>query len=85
MFITTWPATTCMWRARSGLAGHHELRFEFEVTGKPDFANGKGTPGRAQLYIDGPARRPGGFPPLHAVQARGDSAESPSALTLVRR
>jgi arylsulfatase len=33
-------------------AGHHELRFEFEVTGKPDFANGKGTPGRAQLYID---------------------------------
>jgi arylsulfatase len=34
-------------------AGHHALRFEFEVTGKPDFANGKGTPGRAQLYIDG--------------------------------
>jgi arylsulfatase len=33
-------------------AGHHELRFEFEVTGKPDFANGKGTPGHAQLYID---------------------------------
>jgi arylsulfatase len=33
--------------------GHHELRFEFEVTGQPDFANGKGTPGRAQLYIDG--------------------------------
>jgi arylsulfatase len=34
-------------------AGHHELCFEFEVTGKPDFANGKGTPGRAQLYLDG--------------------------------
>jgi arylsulfatase A-like enzyme len=33
--------------------GHHSLRFEFEVTGKPDFANGKGTPGRGQLYIDG--------------------------------
>jgi arylsulfatase len=33
--------------------GHHELRFEFEVTGPPDIANGKGTPGRAQLYIDG--------------------------------
>ncbi len=31
----------------------HDLRFEFEVTGPPDFANGKGTPGRAQLYIDG--------------------------------
>src|SRR5512136_91971 len=33
--------------------GHHELRFEFEVTGQPDFANGKGTPGRARLHIDG--------------------------------
>ena len=34
-------------------AGDHELRFEFEVTGPPDVAQGKGTPGRAQLYIDG--------------------------------
>ncbi len=33
--------------------GRHELRFEFEVTGGPDFANGKGAPGRAQLYFDG--------------------------------
>ncbi|MEZ4770732.1 MAG: arylsulfatase [Caldilineales bacterium] len=33
--------------------GRHELRFEFEVTGPPDIANGKGAPGRAQLYIDG--------------------------------
>jgi hypothetical protein len=32
--------------------GRHELRFEFEPTGQPDFANGKGSPGRAQLYID---------------------------------
>ena len=32
--------------------GHHTLRFEFEVTGKPDIANGKGAPGRGQLYID---------------------------------
>jgi hypothetical protein len=32
--------------------GRHELRYEFEVTGKPDFAHGKGTPGRGQLYID---------------------------------
>lgn len=32
--------------------GHHELRFEFEPTGAPDIAHGKGTPGRAQLYID---------------------------------
>ena len=33
-------------------AGRHELRFEFEPTDKPDIAHGKGTPGRAQLYID---------------------------------
>ncbi len=33
--------------------GRHELRFEFEPTGKPDFAHGKGTPARAQLYVDG--------------------------------
>jgi arylsulfatase len=34
-------------------AGRHELRFEFEPTGKPDIAQGKGSPGRAQLYVDG--------------------------------
>ncbi len=34
-------------------AGRHQLRYEFEVTGKPDFSKGKGSPGRAQLYIDG--------------------------------
>ncbi|MGW6843860.1 arylsulfatase [Streptomyces sp. NPDC054958] len=33
--------------------GRHALRFEFEPTGAPDIAHGKGTPGRAQLYIDG--------------------------------
>ena len=33
--------------------GRHQLRFEFEVTGKPDIAKGKGAPGRGQLYIDG--------------------------------
>jgi arylsulfatase len=33
--------------------GRHQVRFEFEPTGKPDFANGKGAPGRAQLYVDG--------------------------------
>jgi arylsulfatase len=47
-------------RARYGVsspglvpAGRHQLRFEFEPTGKPDFSQGKGAPGRAQLYIDG--------------------------------
>jgi arylsulfatase len=33
-------------------AGRHRLRLEFEVTGKPEIANGKGAPGRGQLYID---------------------------------
>ena len=34
-------------------AGKHELRFEFEPTGPPDMPNGKGAPGRLQLYVDG--------------------------------
>jgi len=33
--------------------GRQKLRFEFEVTGKPDFAKGKGAPGLGQLYFDG--------------------------------
>ncbi|MEJ2007536.1 MAG: arylsulfatase [Acidobacteriota bacterium] len=33
--------------------GRHKLRFEFEVTGKPDVRKGKGAPGRGLLYIDG--------------------------------
>jgi arylsulfatase len=33
--------------------GRHELRFEFEPTGEPDLPNGKGAPGRLQLYVDG--------------------------------
>ena len=32
--------------------GRHKLRFEFEVTGKPDIPHGKGAPGMGQLYID---------------------------------
>jgi arylsulfatase len=34
-------------------AGRHQLRFEFEPTDKPDIVQGKGSPGRAQLYVDG--------------------------------
>jgi arylsulfatase len=34
-------------------AGPHELRFEFEPTGEPDLAHGRGAPGRLQLYVDG--------------------------------
>lgn len=33
--------------------GRSKLRFEFEPTGKPDIRNGKGVPGRAQLYMSG--------------------------------
>ena len=33
--------------------GKHELRFEFEPTGEPDLAAGKGAPGHLQLYVDG--------------------------------
>src|SRR5512137_2183353 len=32
--------------------GEVELRYEFEPTGKPDPANGKGVPARGQLYIN---------------------------------
>ncbi|MDR3557391.1 MAG: arylsulfatase [Syntrophobacteraceae bacterium] len=34
-------------------SGPHKLRFEFEVSGKPDMENGKGAPGKGQLYFDG--------------------------------
>jgi hypothetical protein len=33
--------------------GRHVLRYEFEPSGQPDIANGKGVPGRSQLYVDG--------------------------------
>ena len=32
--------------------GRHQLKFEFEPTGKADIAHGKGTPARIQLYVD---------------------------------
>jgi arylsulfatase len=34
-------------------SGRHHLRFEFEVTGKPEILKGKGSAGIGQLYIDG--------------------------------
>ena len=34
-------------------AGDVALRYEFEPTGEPDFAAGKGVPASGQLYIDG--------------------------------
>lgn len=33
--------------------GRITLRYEFEPTGAPDLAQGQGTPGRGQLYVDG--------------------------------
>ncbi len=33
--------------------GKATLRYEFEPTGKPDIAHGKGTPGRARLFVNG--------------------------------
>jgi arylsulfatase len=53
------------YRVESGSAvpaGRHQLRFEFEVTGKPDIPNGKGAPGRGQLYIDGKLAGAGDIP-----------------------
>jgi len=52
-------------------AGRHQLRFGFEPTAAPDIPRGKGSPGRAQLYLDGqliaqnqfPVTTPIGFNP----------------------
>ena len=33
--------------------GRHQLRYEFEPTGSPDFSKGQGSPGNGQLYVDG--------------------------------
>jgi hypothetical protein len=33
--------------------GKATLRYEFEPTGEPDIRNGRGVPGRGQLYING--------------------------------
>ena len=43
-------------------AGRHQLRFEFEPTGPPDLAHGQGSPGRAQLYVDGQLAGQSDFP-----------------------
>jgi hypothetical protein len=42
--------------------GRHKLRFEFQVTGKPDIKNGKGAPGRVALFIDGKLAGQGDIP-----------------------
>ena len=43
-------------------AGRHQLRFEFEVTGKPDIAHGKGAPGKRPALHRRQAGRTGRHP-----------------------
>jgi hypothetical protein len=47
--------------------GRHQLRFEFEPTGTPDIANGKGSPGRAPRLPDVAGRAPR-FHPFRAAR-----------------
>jgi arylsulfatase A-like enzyme len=42
--------------------GKTQLRFEFEPTGKPDLAKGKGAPGHGRLYINGKLAGQADFP-----------------------
>ena len=62
-------------------AGRHQLRFEFEPTGKPDIAQGKGSPGRAQLYVDGQLIAQEEFPvttPSPSIPAGSPAAPTPA-------
>lgn len=43
-------------------AGEHVLSFEFTPTGKPDIANGKGTPAEIKLFVDGKQIGAGNLP-----------------------
>ena len=43
-------------------AGKHTVRFEFQPTGEPDIRKGKGTPGRAEIYVDGDLKAVTDFP-----------------------
>src|SRR3984957_14236087 len=49
-------------RATYRVAAPDPLRFEFEPTGQPDLAHGQGSPGRAQLYVDGQLAGQSDFP-----------------------
>jgi arylsulfatase len=42
--------------------GRHKLRFDFEVTGKPDIMHGNGGPGRVRIYIDSELAGQGDIP-----------------------
>jgi arylsulfatase A-like enzyme len=54
--------------------GRAQLRFEFEPTGKPDIARGKGAPGRGQFYLNGKPAGQGDIPvtiPLNVSLGEG--------------
>ena len=53
-FLYNWLGHDKFWLKSEAVVpeGEVELRYEFEPTGKPDIANGKGVPARGQLYIN---------------------------------
>lgn len=63
--------------------GRHMLRYEFEVTGKPDPAAGKGAAGKGKLYIDnelvGQGDIPVTVPILLGISAGLSIGEAPGA------
>jgi arylsulfatase len=53
-FLYNWLGRDKFWLKSNEVVpeGEVELRYEFEPTGKPDVAQGKGVPARGQLYIN---------------------------------
>ena len=49
-------------------AGDHILSFEFEPTGKPDIAKGRGAPGTITLLVDGDPVGSGALPVTIPIQ-----------------
>jgi arylsulfatase len=64
-------------------AGRHKLRYEFEVTSKPDPTVGKGAAGRGKLYIDdelvGQGDIPVTIPIAIGLSGKFSIGEAPSA------
>ncbi|MGD6850838.1 MAG: arylsulfatase [Candidatus Bathyarchaeia archaeon] len=64
-------------------SGRHKLRYLFEVTGKPNIASGKGTPGKGKLFIDnelvGEGDIPVTIPIVIGISGRFSVGEAPSS------
>jgi arylsulfatase len=64
-------------------AGRHKLRYDFDVTGNPDPAGGKGAPGQGKLYIDnelvGQGDIPVTIPIAIGLSGKFSVGEAPSA------